>query len=173
MKGLDPVFAEKVRDWLKICSDNKIDVRITSGKRSYEEQNRLYDQGRTTYGIIVTNARGGYSAHNYGIAIDFIVLVNGVRRDDLLKSAAQIAKNLGMTWGGDWFLFYDGFHLEYTQGNPLSYFRNGGRLVREPVMRVNPLEKLKRLIQRLERVTNSESRHILNHVIERLKSRIS
>lgn len=42
-----------------------------SGYRSFEEQDALYAQGRTTPGDIVTNAKGGESAHNYGCATDW------------------------------------------------------------------------------------------------------
>lgn len=41
------------------------------GFRSVAEQDRLFLQGRKTPGPIVTKARGGQSAHNFGIAIDF------------------------------------------------------------------------------------------------------
>jgi len=47
-------------------------VVITEGFRSFEEQNRLYAQGRTTRGDIVTHARGGDSYHNYGLACDIV-----------------------------------------------------------------------------------------------------
>ncbi|SVE43245.1 uncharacterized protein METZ01_LOCUS496099, partial [marine metagenome] len=39
--------------------------------RTYAEQDDLYEQGRTEPGKIVTNARGGKSWHNFGLAIDF------------------------------------------------------------------------------------------------------
>lgn len=41
-----------------------------SGLRTYEEQNALYAQGRTAPGNKVTNAKGGFSNHNFGIAFD-------------------------------------------------------------------------------------------------------
>ena len=47
-----------------------INIKIISGLRTYEEQDALYAQGRTTPGNIVTNARGGHSNHNFGIAFD-------------------------------------------------------------------------------------------------------
>jgi len=49
-------------------------VRIVQGLRTIEEQNSLYAQGRTKPGKIVTNAKGGQSYHNYGMAIDFALL---------------------------------------------------------------------------------------------------
>ena len=48
-----------------------IDVRIISGTRSYQEQDALFRQGRFgNPGPRVTNARGGQSRHNFGIAWD-------------------------------------------------------------------------------------------------------
>src|SRR5690606_7828810 len=46
-----------------------IQLRITQGYRSIAEQDALYAQGRTAPGEIVTNARGGQSNHNYGLAL--------------------------------------------------------------------------------------------------------
>ncbi len=43
---------------------------VAQGYRSIAEQNRLYAQGRTLPGPIVTNARGGQSNHNRGIAVE-------------------------------------------------------------------------------------------------------
>jgi len=45
-------------------------MKIISGLRTYAEQDALYAQGRAKTGPKVTNARGGYSNHNFGIAFD-------------------------------------------------------------------------------------------------------
>lgn len=42
-----------------------------SGYRSFLTQDNLYAQGRVSDGPVVTNSRGGESAHNYGCASDF------------------------------------------------------------------------------------------------------
>lgn len=173
LNGLDPVFRDLLLKWEQKCLYNNLTVELISGRRSFEEQTHLYAQGRTRVGAIVTNARAGYSMHNFGLAIDFTIRVNGIVRNDLRSQAAQIAKGMGMVYGGDWVLFPDPPHLEYSQGNPLSYFRNGGRLVSEPETIISPLEKIKRLQGRLERVMNPEARGIISGVIERLKARIS
>lgn len=51
-----------------------ISISITQGLRTIDEQNQLYAQGRTKPGPIVTQAKGGTSFHNYGLAIDFALL---------------------------------------------------------------------------------------------------
>jgi D-alanyl-D-alanine carboxypeptidase len=43
-------------------------VRIVQSLRTFDEQAKLYAQGRTTTGPIVTNAKPGQSLHNYGVA---------------------------------------------------------------------------------------------------------
>ena len=50
--------------------EHGLTINIISGLRSYAEQDALYAQGRTRAGKKVTNARGGYSNHNFGIAFD-------------------------------------------------------------------------------------------------------
>src|SRR6266568_3689055 len=47
-----------------------ITIKVISGTRTYPEQDALYEQGRSKPGKIVTNARGGHSNHNFGIAFD-------------------------------------------------------------------------------------------------------
>jgi len=57
-----------------------IDIEIISGVRTEEEQARLYAQGRSTPGEIVTYAAHAVdTAHGRGGAIDFAVLVGGVQ----------------------------------------------------------------------------------------------
>lgn len=59
-------------------ANQNIEIRVTQGLRSYQEQDALYAQGRTTPGRIVTNARGGESWHNFGMAVDVAPSLNGV-----------------------------------------------------------------------------------------------
>lgn len=112
--ALNPIV-EKSKDLLiDESADLNIPIIITDGFRSASEQDRLYEQGRTASGSIVTNARGGESYHNYGLAIDFALLTdsgevlwdtdydgNGNGASDWLE-VVDIAKNLGFEWGGDW-----------------------------------------------------------------------
>lgn len=80
-----------------------------SGHRSYAEQTRLYEQGRTAPGPIVTNAKAGESAHNFGLAVDFcrdaVLDRKGLQPDwkpesyDLL---GELCTKHGLTWGGHW-----------------------------------------------------------------------
>lgn len=50
---------------------------ITQTLRTFKESDVLYAQGRTTPGNIVSYAKGGESYHNYGLGIDFGLVIGG------------------------------------------------------------------------------------------------
>ena len=100
-------------------------VRIVQGYRSIEEQNRLYEQGRTTTGAVVTNAKGGQSFHNYGVAVDFVFVKEGWNATDTLwQLLGKVGKAQGFEWGGDWQGFVDRPHFEMKLGYSLNDFQN-------------------------------------------------
>lgn len=80
-----------------------ITIHVTSGFRTYEEQDALYEQGRSRPGTVVTNARGGYSAHNFGIAFDVTVFQGASPKweGQEYTTIGQIGKEFGLSWGGD------------------------------------------------------------------------
>ncbi|MHC0553058.1 M15 family metallopeptidase [Salinicoccus sp. CNSTN-B1] len=135
-QDLHPVVAEHAELLRQHAAARGINIRFTDGFRSFEEQDRLYAQGRTTAGYIVTNAQAGESYHNYGLAIDFALEVghdviwdleydgNGNGYSDWFE-VAQIAKNLGFTWGGDWESFKDYPHLQMDFGYSIHNLING------------------------------------------------
>ena len=67
-----PELARRVRRLSDKCEANGIHIRVSQGLRSWEQQDLLYAQGRTDAGKVVTNARGGQSAHNFGYAVDIV-----------------------------------------------------------------------------------------------------
>lgn len=136
--GVHPIVASKARQLIEQAYKDGINVIITQGLRTMEEQNELYAQGRTKPGKIVTNARGGYSYHNFGLAFDFAILnadgsVNW-NVDDKWKRVGAIGKSLGLEWGGDWKDFKDYPHFQYTFGLSLADLRTGKR----PPQQVKP-----------------------------------
>jgi peptidoglycan L-alanyl-D-glutamate endopeptidase CwlK len=91
-----------------------INIKIISGLRTYQEQDAIYAQGRTTPGNIVTKVKAGYSAHNFGIAFD-VGLFAGSRylgESPLYKAVGLLGRGLGLEWGGDWKTFEDQPHFE-------------------------------------------------------------
>lgn len=116
LSGLDDYFRQKVQVILDACKANGIEVIITSGLRTFDEQDKLYAQGRTSPGNVVTKAKAGQSAHNYGKAVDFCVLHDGKCAWNAPRSeweaVGKIAEGLGLIWGGSWINFQDLPHIE-------------------------------------------------------------
>jgi peptidoglycan L-alanyl-D-glutamate endopeptidase CwlK len=105
--------------------------------RTFAEQDALFAQGRTKPGAIVTKAKGGQSYHNYGLAIDIVLLVDtdkngtfetaswdlktdfdGDGKSDWQEVVA-IFKRYGYEWGGDW-KFNDAPHFQKTLGKSIA-----------------------------------------------------
>ena len=120
--------------------------------RSFEQQAEIYARGRTklfdTFGNrlgIVTNAKAGQSFHNYGLAID-IVLIDGnsaswnTTKDfdgdgvaDWLE-IVDIFKSHGWEWGGGW-RKKDLPHFQKTFGyswQELLTYQNNGEFLPTP-----------------------------------------
>ncbi len=77
LDDLRPDFRALVDRWLSGLDASGIEQIITCTLRSPQEQEALYSQGRTLPGPIVTKARAGESAHQYGLALDFVIVRNG------------------------------------------------------------------------------------------------
>ena len=94
-----------------------IKLRVSQGLRTIAEQNALYAQGRSKPGRKVTNAKGGQSYHNYGLAIDLVQLigssVNWQFKYELLE---PIATRFGIEWGGNFKSILDRPHFQITFG---------------------------------------------------------
>jgi peptidoglycan L-alanyl-D-glutamate endopeptidase CwlK len=101
---LQPPVRPLARALVNAAAKKGITIHVTSGLRSYAEQDALYEQGRSKPGKIVTNARGGYSSHNWGTSFDITVFANGKPKWEGPEYATvgQIGKELGLAWGGDW-----------------------------------------------------------------------
>ncbi|MDA1478350.1 peptidoglycan-binding protein [Bacillus changyiensis] len=132
--GIHPVVKETAIEIIKRAYKEGIYVQMTSGYRSFAEQNKLYAKGRTAPGKIVTNAKVGQSNHNYGLAVDYVLLSSDGKTaiwtvNSKWKRVAQIAKALGFAWGGDWRSFKDYPHLEMMEGLTLSQLQAGKRPV--------------------------------------------
>lgn len=127
--------------------------------RTFAEQDALYAQGRTKLFDAkgnrlgkVTNAKAGQSAHNYGLAVDIVLLVdkdgNGTYesaawdvKGDYDKDGMadwmeciQIFKKYGWKWGGDWATFKDYPHVEKLFGisvHALAVRKRDGKVDKE------------------------------------------
>lgn len=135
--NLHPKIRQDVIETIDIAESKfpkNIAIRIVQGLRTIDEQNALYAQGRTKPGNIVTNAKGGQSYHNYGLAIDFAILYdkdnNGSFETlswDLVKDfdrdgeadwmeVVEVFESRGWSWGGRWKSIKDNPHFEKSFG---------------------------------------------------------
>ncbi|MCC3375061.1 M15 family metallopeptidase [Cohnella sp. REN36] len=137
--SLHPIVEARMKTLVTEAKAQGISIAITDGFRSSEEQEALYRKGRDGGGAIVTNARGGESYHNYGLAIDFALRAkdgrivwdmkydgNGNGKADWMEVVA-IAKRLGFAWGGDWKDFPDYPHLQMDFGLSIRQLQWGQR----------------------------------------------
>ena len=124
---LHPSVVAEVTKIVNECNSNltgRAQVRISQGLRTFSEQNELYAQGRTKAGKKVTNAKGGQSIHNYGLAVDIVLIIDGKTASwDTAKDwdndkvadwyeCVKIFAKYGWDWGGNWKTFKDLPHFE-------------------------------------------------------------
>ena len=133
IKLLHPKLRDEVFDlYDDICEalKGRAACRFSHTLRTFAEQNALYAKGRTTPGAKITNAKAGFSYHNYGLAIDIVFIIDGKTASWDMKSdfdndgksdwqeVVTIFKQYGWEWGGDW-KFFDGPHFQKTFGKPV------------------------------------------------------
>ncbi len=134
---------ELLKIYDEICSvlGGNLGCRFVQVFRTFEEQDALYAQGRTKPGPKVTDAPGGKSYHNYGLAIDFCLIsdknndghISGDeiiwdRNTDIDKDntidwmeVVKIFLKYGWTWGASW---KDYPHFEKSFGYSISTLLN-------------------------------------------------
>lgn len=118
----------------EICTalNGKALCRFSYTLRTFAEQDALYYAKPQ-----VTKAKGGQSYHNYGLAVDIVLIVDkdgngsyesaswdvkmdfdGDGKSDWMEVVA-IFKRYGWIWGGDW-KFYDAPHFEKSLGYSIA-----------------------------------------------------
>jgi peptidoglycan L-alanyl-D-glutamate endopeptidase CwlK len=109
-----PEIQPIARALVQKAAANGIQIKVISGLRSYIEQDALYAQGRTVPGIKVTNARGGYSNHNFGIAFDVGVFSGNsyLQESPKYKAVGALGMDMGLEWGGNWSSIVDQPHFQ-------------------------------------------------------------
>ena len=102
-----PELIDLGRKLISACRGQGLIIGIGECYRKVEEQNSLYEKGRSKPGKIVTNARGNsYSSHHqWGTAFD--VYRNDGKGayndyDGFFSKVGKIGKSLGLEWGGEW-----------------------------------------------------------------------
>lgn len=119
---LHPKVREEVKNIVQEINTNltgRAKVRISQGLRTFAEQDKLYAQRPK-----VTNAKGGQSVHNYGFAVDIVLIIDGktaswdTKKDwdnDKVSDWDECVKvfaKYGWNWGGNWHSFKDMPHFD-------------------------------------------------------------
>ena len=125
IKLLHPKVRDEVYEiYNEICDNLKgrAFCRFSYTLRTFAEQDLLFKKVPK-----VTNAKGGMSYHNYGLAIDIVLIIDGKsasweQKIDFDKDGkadwmevVTILKQYGWEWGGDW-KFEDNPHFQKTFG---------------------------------------------------------
>ena len=103
-----------------------LSIQVTEGLRNWATQDLLYQQGRTLPGNIVTNAKPGYSYHQFGLAVDLVP-------EDIMpgqpdwnvnhpawKQMIASGESVGLVSGSEWRTFPDNPHFQMTGKLPVS-----------------------------------------------------
>ena len=122
---LHPEIRSNTTLMLQNLQKEGVTVEITLALRTYEEQDALYAKGRNEKGEIVdgskvvTNAKGGQSYHNFGLAFDLTVYdkngkKNWNKESEDWKKVIEEGKKQGFDAGAEWEDFPDLPHFENT-----------------------------------------------------------
>lgn len=119
---LHPSVRKEVINIIMECNSrltSRSQVRISQGLRTFAEQDALYKQRPK-----VTNAKGGQSVHNYGFAVDIVLIIDGKTAswnthkdwdEDGISDWDECVKvfaKYGWSWGGSWNNFKDFPHFD-------------------------------------------------------------
>lgn len=145
LEDLDPLVQVMAKQLLEVAAESGIKLILTSTYRDHEKQQALYDQGRTTPGKIVTNAKPGQSFHNWRVAFDVVPVENGKAiwdNNGLWNKIGALGRDMGLEWGGDWTSFKDKPHFQLTGGLSLEDFQAGRQLSDVIELKQDPEEML-------------------------------
>lgn len=132
LETLHPLVRDEAIEIYYECLDRlkgRAEPFVVQALRPFEEQEALYAQGRTKPGNIVTNARPGLSYHQYGLAVDYaLILADGktiswdFNKDydndntpDFME-IVQVHSEYGWKWGGTFKSIVDKPHFEKAFG---------------------------------------------------------
>jgi len=119
INDLEPTTRKMCNEFLKRCAASGYKIFITQTFRSWDEQDQLYQQGRSGKPgeKIVTNSKGGFSWHNYGRAFD--IAFNDKQpyaSSHPWTEVGNIGIACGLEWGGSWTKFPDRPHFQFRDG---------------------------------------------------------
>ena len=125
IKTAHPKIKDELNVYYTECNNmlpKGVRLRFSHVYRSPKEQDALFNQKPK-----VTNAKGWQSIHNYGLAFDYVILLdkdnNGTFEsvdwdvdNEYHKIVISYFKSKGYEWGGDWRKFPDYPHFQKSFG---------------------------------------------------------
>lgn len=129
LQDVHPKLREKIERMAVILEAEQLEFRVVQAFRTWAEQETLYAQGRTAPGEIVTRCRGGYSWHNFGLAVDCVPskfppgqpYAPDWRNDHPdWKRMEAVGQTLGLEVGAMWRTFPDAPHFQLHHPFPVS-----------------------------------------------------
>jgi len=122
LRGCHPELKARVLALIAALAHQGLDLVLTQGVRSAQQQAALYAQGRTRPGKIVTNCDGVRKVSNhqpkadgYGYAVDVAWRIHGeITWEGPWDTLGKLATAHGLIWGGTWTTFPDRPHLEWS-----------------------------------------------------------
>lgn len=116
-----PEFAVKVRKFLNAARTAGLtNITLFSGYRSVEEQQAIFNKRDGS-----TNARGGFSWHNYGMAVDVVFIDTKGNPSWGAKwpwqKLGEIGESVGLEWGGRFKSIKDLGHFQWPTKHGLKF----------------------------------------------------
>lgn len=98
-KNLCPIFRERLVMFAETLAARGMKALIADGLRTFAEQDKLFEIGRR--GVAgeakVTNARGGQSNHNYGLAVDLYPVLRDSKGKE--RVFTEVPRNASVEFG--------------------------------------------------------------------------
>lgn len=126
-----PRLAGLICQLATLMAAEDVPIMVSAGIRTEQEQDNEFAKGRDAEGniidkhAVVTNARGEYSWHNFGLAVD----CEPVEKDNTIdwnadhphwKLMEKIGVSLGLTSGATWVRLVDAPHFQLTGRFPVG-----------------------------------------------------
>lgn len=115
--SIDPISVERIKtahpflrhalqciydECAALLTNPRVMLRFTSVLRTHAEQDALYAQGRTGPGKVVTWVKGGGSYHNYGMAVDIVLLIDRDGNGTFETASWDVVKDWDADGTPDW-----------------------------------------------------------------------
>ena len=123
LAAVEPHLAERIKQLDALAPE--LNIQVVQGLRTWNQQNELYSQGRTSPGSVVTDAPAGFSWHNYGLGVDVAPEEVTPGQPDWNTShpvwgrIVSLSSSVGLVSGATWRTFPDWPHLQ-PQEIPVS-----------------------------------------------------